>query len=139
MKCDECIINQNCSLRAIDPSNCSKPIKSDNLLTCDICGKQYLPRGATVEVHSGKVICPTCAQQMAACGACAHSKICTFETDPSPIPKIVVQTVQQGNMRIQQQVRNPAREEITCKNCKCYNEEYHCMRTFLSRCVNFTI
>ena len=139
MKCNDCIINQSCSLRAIDPSNCKNPITTANLFTCDICGRQYLPHQATVEAHTGKVICPNCAQFMMACGSCKFSEGCAFDTDPSPIPKVVMQTIQQGNMRIQQQVRNPAREEITCKKCKCYNEEFHCMRTYLSRCSNFTI
>lgn len=139
MKCDECIINQNCSLRTINPSNCKEPIATANLFTCEMCGSKYLPHKATIEAHTGKVICPTCAQFMAACGSCQFSEGCAFETDPSPLPKVITQTIQQGNMRIQQQIRNPAREEITCKNCKCYNETNHCMRPFLSRCVNFTI
>lgn len=139
MKCDECIINKNCALRAIDPSNCKNPITAAHLLTCDICGRQFLSSQATIEAHTGKVICPACAQYMMACGSCQFSEGCAFETDPSPLPKVVIQTIQQGNMMIQQQVRNPAREEITCKKCKCYNEEFHCMRTCLSRCSNFTI
>ena len=72
-----------------------------------------------------KVICPNCHHSRSVCGSCIHSTTCLFETDPDPMPKVVVQQMRNGNTVIQQQVRNPAREEKFCKNCKCYNEEFH--------------
>lgn len=137
MKCNECLIKDSCQLRAITNSSCGKPITADTLIPCDICGN-LIPTTQVV-YDDGKVICPGCHTTRSICGSCIHSATCLFATDPDPIPKVVVQQMRNGNTVIQQQVRNPAREEKFCKNCKCYNEEFHCMRPFLSRCSNFMI
>jgi hypothetical protein len=134
--CDNCLIKDSCQVLAISKKSCGNPIIKENLIICDFCGNAMLPNQATVEPN-GHISCPRCAQLNSACGSCSHATECLFETDPSPLPKVVVQTVRNGNMTIQQQVRNPAREEITCKKCNCYNDTWHCMRSFQSRCVNF--
>ena len=64
---------------------------------------------------------------------------CSFENDPSPLPKIVQKQVRQGNMTAITQVRNPERIEITCKkDCPCYDPEFECLRQFgtCGKCEN---
>lgn len=134
--CDNCLIKDSCQARAFSKKSCGNPITKENLLICDFCGNAMLPNQATIE-ESGRISCQQCARQLSVCGSCSHATVCLFESDPSPLPKVVVQTVRNGNMTIQQQVRNPAREEITCKKCNCYNDDWHCMRSFHSRCANF--
>lgn len=68
---------------------------------------------------------------------CEFAKTCDFETNPSTMPKIVQKVIQQGNMQMATQVRNPEREKITCAaGCKCYNETYGCSRQD-NLCINY--
>lgn len=53
---------------------------------------------------------------------------CEFETNPSTIPKVVQQRIQQGPMTSIVQVKNPTRVEMFCKNCKCFDEEFGCLK-----------
>lgn len=110
-------------------------------MNCYLCG------GAPqVPIYSAdgtflKFLCNQCAQIPAQCGLCEKSEICPFQTDPSPLPQIVVQTIQQGNMTTRRQIKNPDRIAITCKTqCPCFSEEFGCLKengicgSYVERC-----
>ena len=68
------------------------------------------------------LLCPECTPRMSGCYGCVHGNECAFETDPSPIPKLVQKQIQQGPMIQIIQVRNPDRIAQTCAiNCKCWD------------------
>ena len=66
------------------------------------------------------VFCEQCATAVLGCAGCENAKECAFETDPSPLPKLVQQQVRQGNSVFSTTIRNPARMDITCVKCGCY-------------------
>lgn len=110
--------------------------------SCFICGS---PDGETpVYTADGtylKSLCKNCSKIPAQCGLCVKGQECSFQTDPSPLSKVIVETVQKGNMTMQRQVKNPSRIEITCKqHCSCFSEEYGCLKengicsNYLERC-----
>lgn len=106
---------------------------------CKLCGKQVEGAQLCYSVDLEEVFCNNCIYLLGGCYSCGNVVSCAFEQDPSPLPKIVVQTVQQGNMTMQTQIRNPEREAITCKTkCPCWNEEWGCGRTkqFAQFCIN---
>ena len=96
---------------------------------CAICG------GAPeVPVFSGdgtfiKYLCNQCSRIPKQCGLCTYGQTCPFETDPSPLPKVVLKTIQQGNMTAQMQIPNPSRIEVTCRTqCSCFSESQGCLK-----------
>lgn len=121
----------NCKLlnKPVD-KNCRCPYFSTQELSCDLCGKLILSGGV---YENGKIFCDDCGHQLGNCVTCRQRSICTFETDPSPVPKVIQQTVRNGNMTSSFAVRNPNRVEITCKKgCVCWDEENGCLREFNS-------
>lgn len=99
---------------------------------CAHCGILLLNEILTIDsddqVH---FLCDKCALGLNTCAACKSINTCSFETDPSPLPKLVQKRIQQGPMTQITQIRNPERENITCrKNCPCFSEEFGCMRQF---------
>ena len=44
------------------------------------------------------------------------------------LPQMVMKTIQQGIMIVQQQVPNPKRIEKYCKVCNCWDDEYGCFK-----------
>jgi hypothetical protein len=98
---------------------------------CALCGNQMLEfiiwyADADSEAH---LLCPNCVKRQGTCAACIRVQDCRFQTDPSPIPPVIMQTRQEGNVFIQEQIRNPEREAITCKLCECWNGE-ECGRAY---------
>lgn len=97
---------------------------------CEVCGKTILT--ATIDVSiEGELhfLCANCAQERNTCRFCSHNILCSFENDPSPLPKMVLKTINQDNMVMQAQVMNPDRIRETCqKNCKCFDVENGCLR-----------
>ena len=84
----------------------------------------------------GGAICDECRLALSTCAGCRNSSTCLFESDPSPVPKVIQQQIRQGNMVIQQPVKNPLRIQITCeKGCLCYDKENGCRRQ-LNSCEN---
>ena len=84
-----------------------------------------------------RLICEDCLNATGTCRMCEFAKTCDFETNPSPLPKVVQKVIQQGNMQMATQVRNPERKKSTCEaGCKCYDEEYGCSRQN-SLCINY--
>ena len=139
--CNTCAcFNKNkniCGLSGIpmegDKDYCSK--HTDTILRCEVCGNMMLVPGSIIEIDSeGKShqFCPRCRELLKTCQTC--SALCEFETNPDPMPKVVVKTVRQGNIQMQTQIRNPDRESKFCHSCGCYDEELGCKRQFNVAC-----
>ena len=78
---------------------------------------------------SYEFVCPLCAAASGTCRLCTHVTKCSFETDPSPLPKYIRQSTQKQGFFIQQDVPNPDRIEITCRNgCPCFSQEFGCLK-----------
>lgn len=107
---------------------------------CDICGS-HIPSGAILieEEREWYRLCGTCASQPD-CYLCAN-QYCAFQSDSScGIPAYTMRTVQQGNAVIQTQIPNPARKEVLCPTCPCYNpEDKSCKREIGARCEKFKL
>lgn len=108
---------------------------------CEICRKPMLPQGTITECDKNGEFhhfCGQCNVFLLSCKSCGNNSICLFETDPNPMPKVVMKVVQQGNMRMQAQVKNEEREKLLCVKCDCWNEEYGCMKEFNIGCTKKT-
>ena len=70
-----------------DQGGCPKG--TTTLHTCDVCGR--LTPQIVIDVSDGgyHLWCPECNQYSGTCRTCLKGKECLFETDPSPIPKVV--------------------------------------------------
>lgn len=110
------------------------PIGRLTLLNCNYCGRQP----ASIINQNGTGACPNCAQAFNTCNLCTHSLSCRFETDPSPLPKQVQQTIRQGNMIMQAIIPNPERIKLCCPGCSCYSEDpFACWRHVAGTCGNY--
>lgn len=104
------------------------PYYASELLQCQMCGNVLVSNDQIV-YRDGKTICLSCQNMMGTCQTCHLGQSCPFETDPSPLPKYVMATQQQGNMVMQTQVRNPERERQLCQTkCKCWDAELGCLK-----------
>ena len=144
---------KNCALRNPSASKCQltglefQPLDQacahyvEHLEECGICGKK-LPKGEVIDVTNPAdvfYICPSCEQLLGTCKTCEKARKCSFNSDPSTLPKIIPQTIRQGNTVMQTQVRNPERVKITCaKNCACYHAEMGCLREESQCCDKYT-
>lgn len=107
------------------PNSCAKPCPNDAMI---------LVKSSETEDYT--LVCPLYYQYKGTCAICANSLTCAFETDPSPLPKAIIQETRQGNMTMQMQVRNPERIKITCaQGCKCYSADGFCERES-NTCIN---
>lgn len=88
-------------------------------IPCDYCGRPV----STIVDSEGNCSCVDCYKQFDTCIMCCNGNTCAFETDPSPIPKVVTQTMRQGPMVMQTQVKNPERVKQFCFPCKCFNQD----------------
>lgn len=103
----------------------------EHLDTCELCGRQVIDAILTPAGDSWKTLCAGCAEKLNSCSFCKHVGTCSFESDPSSLPKMVQKQIRQGNMVTVATVRNPSRIAITCqKNCPCYDPEIECLRQF---------
>lgn len=141
-KCGECLffkhlIKDNttyCGLSQTTVTNedyCSKAIATGTeLIKCEICGKELRTTEQILDRVEDKfhVICDSCLHFMGSCHTCDNATDCDFESNPSPLPKIIQKQVRQGNMIASMPVRNPERVAITCKKgCPCWIDN-HCSR-----------
>ena len=103
-----------------------------SMYQCEKCGKPFNERPFYIpEGDNWHIFCSNCGQLNNSCHFCRHRDTCSFETDPSTLPKMVQQRIQQGPMISLQTVKNPSRIEITCKKgCLCYDPNYGCMKDF---------
>ena len=86
---------------------------------CDYCGNPV----STIVDEEGTCSCINCYQQFYTCAMCEKVLQCEFETNPSPLPKQVQQTVQRGPMIAQTIVKNPERVKQFCFPCQCFDQD----------------
>lgn len=111
---------------------CSK--HTNSFLTCELCGGTMAKEQSILQFKNNnyvRTVCERCNSLSGTCQMCKHGNQCSFETDPSPLPKVVEEVFRQGPMTTVTQIRNPERIEITCKkNCPCYDPENECLKQF---------
>lgn len=97
---------------------------------CEICGQPIITKTVIDITEKGELhyLCEECSKKTGTCVACKMREECEFETNPSTIPKVVQQRIQQGPMTSIIQVKNPTRIEMFCKSCKCFDEEFGCLK-----------
>lgn len=99
---------------------CSK--HKEELAVCHICGGAILG-GGIVEIDNGDQVlqyCNRCNELLNTCQLCERARFCEFETNPDPMPKVVMKTMHQGNMVMQTQVKNEERIKKFCHSCPCW-------------------
>ena len=146
--CGQCALMQQnggmCPLfnQPMSPDELGCPAFASELFTCEICGQQVPTRGRIIDVSDENDLhffCASCKKHCNHCPSCVNAQNCSFETDPSPLPKTIQQQIRQGNMVQIMTVRNPSRIEITCKKgCPCFSEEFGCSRQNNS-CGNYKV
>ena len=106
-------------------------------IVCATCQSYIIGSSFVEKIPNGWIeICANCAKALSTCAGCKHGAYCAFEQDPSPLPKIVTQTLKQGNAIMQTQVPNPERIRLLCEKCSCFSiEDKACNRVF-SQCGN---
>ena len=110
---------------------CSKHQEIFVVADCAVCGKPICNVNLLLDVQedgSVRYIHLECGKALGTCRTCANVATCEFETNPDPMPKVVMQTVRQGNMVMQTQVKNPSRIEKFCHNCQCFNPDFGCFK-----------
>lgn len=137
-KCGRCALRQPqsglCPIfkATMSESEQGCPMFQASVIQCSVCGNPIIPGKSTIfEADSSGVyhaICNECAIALGTCAGCENAKSCAFENDPRP-DKIIMETVRQGNAILQKQVQNPEIVRDTCaKRCKCFSEEFGCLR-----------
>ena len=114
---------------------------------CEICGGEFpgQPKFLVMKSDdSGKTfkfdvaVCGQCNSQLGQCRTCTNANVCEFETNPSPLPKVVQKTITQGNMQAVTQVMNPERVAITCENgCHCWDPNFGCSKQNRGTCQQY--
>ena len=113
---------------------CSK--HTTEVMTCEVCGMDMPKTNTIIEVRNGesiRILCERCLNAIGTCKMCKHGSQCLFETDPSPLPKVVEKIFRQGLMTTVTQIKNPERIDYCCKEkkCPCFSEEYNdCMENY---------
>jgi hypothetical protein len=128
-----CVFNQNNHCVRLDlptDEKCKCPLYMPSYETCDMCGQPVLAKGVH-DLDYKMFLCQDCAHKIRTCETCLTVSQCAFQTDPSPVPQTIQQTVRQGNMTATMPVKNPSRIEITCKKgCPCFDTENGCLRDY---------
>lgn len=92
---------------------------------CKFCGQDHIPH----IIDTDGFICNNCYAYLYTCALCTQGHECSFENDPSPLPKQVQKVIRQGNMTMQTVIQNPERVDITCRKlCSCFSEEFGCLK-----------
>ena len=97
-----------------------------------MCGKSVPISSLIIWINKDETIntaiCQNCYNNIGNCATCTYNEVCNFETDHSE-PHYVMQTVQQGFMTMQKQVKNPHLVEKHCISCRCSTDgKGTCMR-----------
>lgn len=89
---------------------------------CEVCGQ---PAQDIVYLNElNMIICGRCNAHRYKCLTCESARLCDFETNPIPIPKMVQRKISRGNLTSIVTIKNPARIEKTCAaNCPCFNKK----------------
>ena len=127
----------------VDPEKdyCSWHKQSQDLIKCRICGQQFNNSDLIIfEINKQHlIVCNNCSQYIGACNSCVHQSECSFKADHSE-PQFVRQTVRQGMMTMQQQVKNPYLVEKHCMNCICsYGYQGDCCKDNNCGCKNWQV
>lgn len=144
----------NCGYRSLDTTKCPLigysytenrnqvcPYHTFELTYCGVCQRILAtPHYSLTKFADGNFhpICETCLSASGTCQSCTRGTTCSFESDPSPLPKAVQKSFVQGNQQIVTTVPNPDRIKETCaKNCSCFDAaSYSCNRQN-STCRNY--
>lgn len=101
------------------------------IMNCETCGRPIEQQFLCPDGDSWHILCGNCASQLNTCAFCKKVDVCTFETDPSPLPKMVQKQIRQGPMISVTTEMNPERIRQTCeKGCDCFDANFGCMRQF---------
>lgn len=127
-----------CRLRnlRIDPTADYCSFHSDNAEHCDMCQNIVFKNNYLIEEDTNNKICFQCNEKMKTCQLCTQFSRCEFQTNSSTIPLYITETVQQGNMIVQKQIKNKERIEKFCLSCPCYEGDYNCRKDFGVACEN---
>lgn len=108
------------------------------LYKCEVCGRPMATLGILEQDDTGQWhrYCEECNKLYNTCQVCPNFQKCEFQTNPDPMPKVVVKTIQQGNMRMQTQIKNEERVKKFCHTCCCWNAESGCLKDFNAGCIN---
>ena len=100
-------------------------------IQCETCRRPTEQQVLCPDGDNWHILCPNCASQLNTCSFCKKVNVCTFETDPSPLPKMVQKQIRQGPMISVTTEMNPERIRQTCeKGCDCFDANFGCMRQF---------
>ena len=100
---------------------CSWHERETDVVPCDICRKGLKPEDTTicqVDDHN-LILCNQCCSLIGKCATCTYQRECGFEKDHS-MPHYVMQTIQQGMMTMQTQIKNPELVQKHCPSCRCH-------------------
>ena len=101
------------------------------IMNCETCGRPIDQQVLCPDGDSWHILCSDCASYLNTCAFCKKVDTCTFETDPSPLPKMVQKQIRQGPMITVTEIMNPERIRQTCeKDCDCFDANFGCMRQF---------
>ena len=134
--CGECALRQNgvCPIfnQAVESTQSACVKFMSAIIPCELCGNVILPGQMLIDItitDERHNICRNCKKSLGHCASCKSRNECSFETDPSTLPKVIQKESRQGNMITVTQVKNPSRIEITCKKSwPCFLEEYGCLK-----------
>lgn len=85
---------------------------------CSLCGQPSDALTLYNVDNEWYTFCPSCYQHIHTCNTCGRGQECSFRGDTSE-PPIVTQTVRQGNMVMQTQIKNPNLVTKHCMTCRC--------------------
>lgn len=145
--CKDCALaqasNGECPLFKVRPEEeqTACPKFQSELTRCTICGGTILDRPIIDTDEQGSYyLCGQCYAGLETCATCRYGGQCAFQTDAScQEPPFVMSQQRQGNMVVQQQIKNPARVEKTCaQGCVCYSPTLGCCRE-RGTCENYKI
>jgi len=87
---------------------------------CQFCSKEYptIQLVATNIEDKTLFLCPQCYNVIGNCRSCTYVETCGFQADHSE-PHQVPQTVRQGPMIMNVQMKNPHLIEKHCSTCRC--------------------
>jgi hypothetical protein len=109
----------------VDPATdyCSK--YDESVIICDVCHNPLLVTNSFIRYEGEKtlLLCQRCNFLYKSCQSCQKARECEFETNPNPLPKMVMKTLRQGNTVMQIQTKNEERVKLFCLNCACWLED----------------
>lgn len=116
----------------VDPETdfCKWHIPESGLIGCSFCSQPQPLKETFIHTFNDKifVLCKNCHSLIGTCHTCAKQNDCGFMADKSE-PQVVMQTVRQGMVTMQTQVKNPNLVQKHCISCKCsWGTEGNCIK-----------